>query len=149
MQYTALFNRGGQVVYSSIQGVAPLSSPGQVTSLDTSVPDTYRSPPRPLPYEVDPRCSCSQRGPVLRREKSSSHFLEESQPLRRSNSNDAREALGAADKWNGTDCEGGSNDCFSEYPSIKVLNGESFIVYPNEEDDVCPTCLEGKICTPK
>ncbi|XXG55510.1 hypothetical protein AAC387_Pa03g3167 [Persea americana] len=140
--YTALFLRGGQAAYSSIEGVAPVSSPGQVeSSLDTSVLNAYRSPPRPLPYDVDPRCSRLQHGPVSRCEKSSSHFHEESQPPIRSNSNAGLEALGAADKRNGPDYEWGSKD-FSEYLSRKAIGRESYIFSPTEDEDVCPTCLE-------
>lgn len=141
--YTTLFNRGVHPVSSSIQSVAPLASAGLVTpSLDTSIPDTYRSPPRPLPYDMDPRCSRFQHGPVSRREKASSHFHEESEPLTRGSHIAGPEALGPVDKWNGSDYEGGSKECRSEYVSTKVICGETYILSSSEDEDVCPTCLE-------
>ncbi|RWR83233.1 E3 ubiquitin-protein ligase [Cinnamomum micranthum f. kanehirae] len=141
--YTSLFHRGVHAVPSSIQGVAPLASQGLVPpSLDGTVPDTYRSPPRPLPYDADPRCTHLQRGPVSRFEKASSHFHEEEEPLRRSNSNAEPEALGVAEKWNGSDHEGGSKESRSGYPSRKMISGAAYLLSSTEDEDVCPTCLE-------
>lgn len=150
MQYTSLFHRGVHAVPSSIQGVAPLASQGLVPpSLDGTVPDTYRSPPRPLPYDADPRCTHLQRGPVSRFEKASSHFHEEEEPLRRSNSNAEPEALGVVEKWNGSDHEGGSKESRSGYPSRKMISGAAYILSSTEDEDVCPTCLEGTLHFPK
>ncbi|KAJ6860989.1 E3 ubiquitin-protein ligase [Populus alba x Populus x berolinensis] len=102
--YTSIFRRG-QVhsLPSSIQGAASLTS----SSLDNSLAEMYRSPPRPLPYDADPRCSRLQRdGLVSRREKGSSHSHEESEPLRSDNDADS-ESFSTGDKWNASACEGG------------------------------------------
>lgn len=144
--YTLLFQRGR--VYaapSPVQGTAPLASASLVE--DSSISNTYRSPPRPLPYD-DPRCSGLQHqrdGPGSRCGKASSHFHEESEPLRRSNNNTDIESTGTTEKWNGSDYGGGSKLCCPESslnPSKEVINGVTHIFSSSEDEDVCPTCLE-------
>ncbi|KVH92640.1 hypothetical protein Ccrd_005336, partial [Cynara cardunculus var. scolymus] len=79
---TSLFARGEEH--------ARLANPSQWTSsfgsslsLDNSLSDVYRSPPRPMPYDTDSRYLRLQRDePTLRPEKGSSHSQEESEPLR-------------------------------------------------------------------
>ncbi|XP_077222443.1 E3 ubiquitin-protein ligase At3g02290-like isoform X2 [Tasmannia lanceolata] len=146
--YTSLFHRGEvHAVPSSIPGSTPLASSGVVTaSLDSSLSDAFHSPPRPLPFDTDPRRSRLQRdGLVSRREKASSHFHEESEPLRR-NSNAEVESFSTAEKWNGSNYEGGSKVCRSESSmkdqSMKVTSGDTYILTSSEDEDVCPTCLE-------
>ncbi|KAK6255867.1 hypothetical protein QUC31_017560 [Theobroma cacao] len=140
--YTTLFRRGEvHSVPSSIQGTASMNSSA---SLDNSLSDMYRSPPRPLPYDADTRYFILQRdGLVSRREKGSSHSQEESEPLRGEDDADS-ESLSTGDKWKG--CEEGSKEQHSKssqkLSSAKAPVGIGYIYSSTEEEDVCPTCLE-------
>lgn len=118
-------------------------------SLDNSLSDMYRSPPRPLPYDAEPRFFRSQRdGLVSRREKSSSHSNEETEPLRSDVDVDS-ESLNSGDKWNECACEDGSKEYRSKsslrLSSAKYTTGVGLVYASPEEEDVCPTCLEGSI----
>ncbi|XVE78581.1 hypothetical protein DITRI_Ditri13aG0157500 [Diplodiscus trichospermus] len=140
--YTTLFRRGElHSVPSSIQGVASTNSSG---SLDNSLSDMYRAPPRPLPYDADTRYFRLQRdGLVPRREKGSSHLEEESEPLRGEDDAES-ESLSTRDKL--STCEQGSKEQHSKSSqkllSAKALVGIEYIYSSAEEEDVCPTCLE-------
>ncbi|CAH1414822.1 unnamed protein product [Lactuca virosa] len=113
--YGALFQRiEGLPVSSPIQGTAS-SSVG--FTLPTSLNDEIHSSTRPLPYESDHRFSRLQRGLVSRREKSMTHFQEDSQALRRSMS--SSESL----------------------EKVKVPEGVPY-EQSSDNEDVCPTCLE-------
>lgn len=141
-QYSSLFRRGEeQAVSSTIQGSGSLIS---TTPVDNSVCDMYRPPPRPLPYNVDPRWD----GLVSRREKGSSHSHEETEPLRSEADGDS-ESLSSEDKWNESTCEEGLKESHTK-SSIKLLTekpstGFAHIYSSPEDEDVCPTCLEGEI----
>lgn len=142
--YASLFHRGEQhAIASSTQGTTSLSSSA---SLDNSLSDMYRSPPRPLPYDADPRYFRLQRdGLVSRREKGSSHSHEETEPLRRSDIDDDSESLGTGNKWKESVCEEGSKEYNSK--SLKLSTAKTTteftqICYSSEDEDVCPTCLE-------
>lgn len=133
-------------ISSSIQGVASMTS---AASLDNSLSDMYRSPPRPLPYDADPRYFRLQRdGLVSRREKASSHSHEETEPLRSDGDADP-ETLNSGDKWNESACEDGSKEYRSKsslkLSSTKTATGVVNIYTSSEDEDVCPTCLEGKV----
>ncbi|XP_050381877.1 E3 ubiquitin-protein ligase At3g02290-like [Argentina anserina] len=142
--YSSLFSRGElQSLPSSIQGAASMTS---AASLDSSLSDMYRSPPRPLPYDADPRFIRLQRdGLVSRREKGTSHSHEETEPLRSDTDADS-EYLSTGDKWNGSACEEGSKEHRSrsslKLSSAKATTGFGIIYTSSEEEDVCPTCLE-------
>ena len=116
-------------------------------SLDNSLSDMYRSPPRPFPYDADTRYFRLQHdGLVSRREKGSSHSQEESEPLRVEDDADS-ETLSTGDKWNG--CEQGSKEQHSKssqkLSSAKAKVGIGYIYSSAEEEDFCPTCLEGNL----
>ncbi|XP_010278931.1 PREDICTED: E3 ubiquitin-protein ligase At3g02290-like [Nelumbo nucifera] len=107
----------------------------------------YRSPPRPLPYDSDPRCFCSQQdGLISRHEKGSSHLHEESEPLRRSDADTGLESPIIADKGNGSTYEKRLREYPSESsmknPLEKLTSGIGYIYSSSEDDDVYPTCLE-------
>lgn len=142
--YTSLFRRGEvHSLPSSIQGAASMTSS---SSLDNSLADMYRSPPRPLPYDADPRYYRLQRdGLVSRREKGTSHSHEESEPLRSDTDADS-ESLSTADKWNESVCEDGSKEYLSKsslkLSVTKTTTGVSNVYTSSEDEDVCPTCLE-------
>ncbi|XP_042502184.1 E3 ubiquitin-protein ligase At3g02290-like isoform X1 [Macadamia integrifolia] len=143
--YTALFRRGEMhAIPSSIQGATSLTS---TSSIDNSLSDMYRSPPRPLPCDADPRRFRTQRdGLVSRREKGSSHSHEETEPLRASDTDAEQESLSAGDKWNESDCDGGSKERRSEsslkHSLAKVMGGVGYVYSSAEDEDFCPTCLE-------
>ncbi|KAK7295536.1 hypothetical protein RJT34_18446 [Clitoria ternatea] len=143
--YASIFHRGEvHSIPSSIEGAASMTS---TASLDNSLSDMYRSPPRPLPYDADPRHFHSQRdGLVSRREKGSSHLNEESEPLRGDVDADS-EPLSSGGKWNDTADDGSkeyrSNSKSSvRLSSAKLTTGVGLIYASSEEEDVCPTCLE-------
>ncbi|KAF4375932.1 hypothetical protein CsatB_021020 [Cannabis sativa] len=144
--YTSLFRRGeAHSVPSSIQGAASITSSA---SLDNSLADMYRSPPRPLPYDADPRYFRLQRdGLISRRDKGSSHSHEEAEPLRSDTDADS-ESLSTADKWSESVCEDGSKEHRSKSSNslklsvTKPTTGVGNIYTSSEEEDVCPTCLE-------
>ncbi|XP_031109925.1 E3 ubiquitin-protein ligase At3g02290-like [Ipomoea triloba] len=142
--YSSLFRRGEQhAIPSSTQGTTSLSS---TASLDTSLSDIYRSPPRPLPYDADPRYFRLQRdGLVSRREKGSSHSHEETEPLRRSDTDDDSESLSTGNKWDKS-CEEESKE-YNSKSSLKLSTAKTTSGFPHvysssEDEDVCPTCLE-------
>lgn len=114
----SVFRRGeGHSVASSVAGSTE------------SLADMYRSPPRPLPYDADPRYVRLQRdGLVSRRDKASSH---DSEPL--------------TDKWN--DDQDASDHLWSKSSSLRLSSAAAATTLGNvytspEEEDVCPTCLE-------
>ncbi|XP_055827796.1 E3 ubiquitin-protein ligase At3g02290-like isoform X2 [Solanum dulcamara] len=136
--YTSLFHRGEQNT---------ISSPTLTASLDNSMFDMYRSPPRPLLYDADPRYFRLQRdGLVSRREKGSGHSHEETEPLQRSDIDDDSEFLSRGNKWDVSKCEEGSkenNFKFSvKMSTAKTTTGFANIYSSSEDEDVCPTCLE-------
>ncbi|KAF3444919.1 hypothetical protein FNV43_RR14612 [Rhamnella rubrinervis] len=144
--YASIFRRGEvHSLPSSIQGAASMTS---TASLDNSLADMYRSPPRPLPYDADPRYFRLQRdGLISRREKGSTHSHEESEPLRSDVDADS-ESLSTGDKWNETSCEDGSKEQRSKssikLSSTKTTAGVANFYTSCEDEDVCPTCLEVK-----
>ncbi|XP_077212317.1 E3 ubiquitin-protein ligase At3g02290-like isoform X2 [Tasmannia lanceolata] len=137
----------GLAVASPIQGDTPLASTGLgTTAPDSSLSDTYHPVPRPVPYDADPRYSRLQRdGLVSRREKSLTHFQEESQPLRRSSSSSGGEHLGAGKKRIGLDseegCKSGRPDSSDKALYAKLSQGMTYMP-SSEDEDVCPTCLD-------
>ncbi|GMH04380.1 hypothetical protein Nepgr_006219 [Nepenthes gracilis] len=144
-QYASLFRRGEvQALPSSVQGAA--ASLTSTASMDNSLSDTYRSPPRPLPYDADPRYFRLQRdGLVSRREKGSGHLHEETEPLRRSDMDADSGSLSTGDKWNSSTCEDGSKE--HRKSSVKLSSRKSATevtdtYYTSEDEEVCPTCLE-------
>eukprot|EP01018_Ginkgo_biloba_P027171 Gb_15374 [translate_table: standard] len=150
IHYSALFYTvEGHDVSSSIQGVSPLSAGFLgATSPDSSPPDTYRAPPRPLPYDADPRYVRLQRdGLVSRRDKIGSHLHGESEPLRRSNSDGDGEPLTTLQRRNGVDYDDQDQGYRPESPgkrqSLKAMMRIESTLSLLGDEDVCPTCLDG------
>ncbi|EYU34585.1 hypothetical protein ABFS82_11G116600 [Erythranthe guttata] len=144
--YTSLFHRGEEqrALPSSTQVTS--SSLNSTSSIDNSLADMYRSPPRPLPYDADPRFFRLQRdGLVSRREKGSSHSHDETEPLRRNEDDEESESVSTKNKWDEFICEEGSKEYNSKsslkLSTAKQASGFSHI-YTSEDEDVCPTCLE-------
>ncbi|XP_054793868.1 E3 ubiquitin-protein ligase At3g02290-like [Prosopis cineraria] len=141
--YSAIFRRGEvHSLPSSIQGAASMTS---AASLDNSLSDMYHSPPRPLPYDVDPRHFRSRHLFVSRHDKGSSHLNEESEPLRGAVDGD-QESLNSGGKWNGSTCEDASQEYRSKssvrFSSAKYATGAGLVYASFEDEDLCPTCLE-------
>ncbi|KAL0343762.1 UNVERIFIED_CONTAM: E3 ubiquitin-protein ligase [Sesamum angustifolium] len=118
-----------------------------MASVDNSLAEMYRSPPRPLPYDADPRYFRLQRdGLVSRREKGSSHSHEESEPLRMSEVDEQSESLSKKNKWNEFTHEEESKEYNSrsslKLSTDKTSTGFAHIYTSSEDEDVCPTCLE-------
>lgn len=147
LQYTSLFHREDQhSITSSTQGTTSLSS---TPPLDSSLSDMFRSIPRPLPYDADPRYFRLQRdGLVSRRDKGSSHSHEETEPLRRSEADEDSESLGAGGKWNEStgmeESKEYSRSSLKLSTAKKTATGFAHIYSSSEDEDVCPTCLEGR-----
>ncbi|KAL9273337.1 E3 ubiquitin-protein ligase-like protein [Drosera capensis] len=139
---TGSWRGDGQVLPSTTQGATVVTS---TVATDNSLSDMYRSPPRPLPYDVDPQYFRLQRdGLVSRREKGSSHSHEETEPLRRIDIDAVIESLTIAEKWNTTG-EDGSKEIRKS--SVKLSSRKSaaefaYVYSSSEDEDVCPTCLE-------
>ncbi|KAK9276462.1 hypothetical protein L1049_005995 [Liquidambar formosana] len=147
--YSAMFHRlDGRSVASPIQGSTTLASSGIGMALpDSSLNDTHLSVSRPVPYEADQRYTRLQRdGLVSRRDKSMTHFQEDSQPLRRNLSSSGTEPFSFGKKWNGVDSEEDGNLGHSESSEkalgTKVAPGLTYIQPSSEDEDVCPTCLD-------
>ncbi|KAK2634753.1 hypothetical protein Ddye_029545 [Dipteronia dyeriana] len=146
--YGAMFYRlEGRSVPSSNQGATSLASSGIATALpENSLNDTQLSVSRPVPYDSDQRYSRLQRdGLVSRRDKSSIHFQEDTQPLRRNVSGSGAESLGSAKKLNVVDAEEDCKLVHSESSdkilATKVAYG-AYMQTSAEDEDVCPTCLD-------
>lgn len=113
----------------------------------SSVSSAYELVPRPPQYDTDQRYSHLQReGLVLRHEKSLNHLQEKMQVLRRNGSSSAMEHLGYGSKQNAADSEGGHKTSHPEKEktlTIKSSFGLNYAASASDEEDVCPTCLEG------
>lgn len=116
--------------------------------LDNSFADMYRAPPRPLPYDADPRFFRLQQPHRLlsTREKGSENSHGEGETLRTSVGNES-EISSNKNKWSEFGCVEGCKDYNSRLSSnlqnSNVATGFSISYDSSEEEDVCPTCLEG------
>lgn len=134
---------------SNNQGSASLVSPALP---DSASNDVYHSisVSRAVAYDGDQRYSRLQRdGLVSRRDKSTAHLQEESQPLRRNTSTSGIEPLGSNIKRrNGAESE---EDCkivhqldpAGKTSVTKVTHGLDYKLPSSEDEDICPTCLDG------
>ncbi|CAN8260669.1 unnamed protein product [Cochlearia groenlandica] len=142
--YMSVFRRGEtRSLSSSVQATSSLTTS---SSHDNFLSEAFRSTPRPLPYDADPRYI---RSLVSRREKGSSHSHEEAEPLRSDTEADP-ESFGC--KWASNRSIMSGKDSKEEYSSkssLRILKSKSatdvsrdnmFIL--SEDEDVCPTCLE-------
>lgn len=132
---------------SQIQGSTSLASTGVGAGLpDSSVNDNHPSLSRPVPYDADQRYARSQRDGLVSR-KSMTHFQEDSQPLRRNMSSSGLEALGLGKKRNAIDSEDDSRlgrpESSDKALATKLTYGLAYVQPSSEDEDVCPTCLDG------
>ncbi|XP_062155645.1 E3 ubiquitin-protein ligase At3g02290-like isoform X2 [Alnus glutinosa] len=146
--YGAMFHRlEGRSTSSPIQG-ASFTSSGISTALpDNTSNDIHLSVSRPVASDSDQRYSRLQRdGLVSRRDKSMTHFQEDSQPLRRNMSSSGTESLGFGKKRNGVEPEEdgklGHSESSEKALTAKVAYGLAYMQPSSEDEDVCPTCLD-------
>ncbi|XP_057950252.1 E3 ubiquitin-protein ligase At3g02290-like [Malania oleifera] len=147
--YTAITHRiEGRALSLPTQGATSLSSLGIGTSLtDSSLTDTYHSVSRQVPCDTDQRYSRLQRdGLVSRRDKSTTHFQEDSLPLRQNVSSSGVERLGSVKKSNlvesEEECELLHSESSEKILGMNVGHGITYVQPPSEDEDVCPTCLD-------
>jgi hypothetical protein len=138
------------VPLSSDRGGAPALSTGLLvdTNLDTSIPDTYRPPPAPMPYDVV--LGRPQTPPVAQEICSKSDAA-----VQTTNSESVQETVGGNTQENLA-----KGEDLKESESIAETNFELDLVKGSEvelsksvkpvisatvEEDGCPICLEGDI----
>ncbi|KAH9542179.1 hypothetical protein CY35_14G102700 [Sphagnum magellanicum] len=155
MQYSTWFD-DSQIQDSSTQnqGVSGPPVAGLIGSInsDVSLPETYRAPPRPLPYDTDPRYSRIVRDGLISRLNKSHLHAGEGEPLCRSSlvGDGAGEALTPLQRRNGAE-----GDCEEQAPSYRPdLSGKcvpSAKGFPKvdsvqslaDDEEFCPTCFDG------
>jgi hypothetical protein len=129
-----------------VGAVHPVSQAIEATPVDSSESsfDTYRSPPRPLPYD-DPRFSPPTRDWFALRREASSHSPEESEPLRADDDEEETEAPITVDKPSKTnyDTKMKRSSYGEKLPPKEHGNYFTYFSTSAEDEDVCPTCLEG------
>lgn len=119
------------------------------TNLDTSIPDTYRSPPLPMPYDV---VLTSPLTPPVAQEIGS---YKNEAAAQTANSNTIQETACINTREASAKCEGvDESDCKKhtdfevdtlKESEIELSKGVESAVLPIEEEDVCPICLEGEV----
>jgi hypothetical protein len=136
--YTVLFRAG------TVHAVSQSIEATPVDSSESSF-DTYRSPPRPLPYD-DPRFSPPQRDWLVSRHGPSCHSPEESEPLR-ANDDEEMETPSSTHKSSKTNYDTkmkrSSSTHGEKLPTKEPGNYFTYFSPSAEDEDVCPTCLEG------
>ncbi|XP_073041050.1 E3 ubiquitin-protein ligase At3g02290-like [Primulina eburnea] len=142
--YASVFHRGGNALPSSSQGTSSFSS---TETIDDSLADMYHAPPRPLPYDVDPRyVRIQQDESASRSEKGSTHSNNEMEPLRMNGFEKESDSLSYTSKQKEFTCDEGSKQYLSKSPlklsAVKATTGFTHIYPSSEDEDVCPTCLE-------
>lgn len=146
------------VPLSSPLSAPPAFSTGLLvdTNLDTSIPDTYRSPPLPMPYDaVLPH---PHTPPVVQEISSNKNDAAaqttNSDAIQETACINARETSAKCEGIDESDCKKHTDfevDTLKE-SEIELPKGVESVVSPIEEEDVCPICLEGevlpKLCLP-
>ena len=115
-------------------------------------PDTYRTPLRPHPYDVDRRYIRLQRdGSVSGREKVGISQLdsEESEPIWQNNI-DAGEFIRSTERRNAADYDDEPRGYKTDSPDKKQQSATPMgrvesLMWSGEDEDVCPTCLDGML----
>lgn len=117
------------------------------TNLDTSIPDTYRPPPAPMPYEV---AYGGPHSPPVAQEICCNKGAGGVQTT----NSDSVEAAGGNNQDPLAKCEDlKESDCKTKTKfeldaekdtEVEILKPVESVALATEEEDVCPTCLEGK-----
>ncbi|GMY30365.1 probable E3 ubiquitin-protein ligase RHB1A isoform X1 [Fagus crenata] len=136
------------VPLSSHHGSASVLSAGLLvdTNLDTSIPDTYRSPPAPMPYDV---ALGRPQTPPLAQEICSNKGDAAAQTM---NSNSVQEIVGGNTQETLAECEDLKElECKSQTnfeldspkeSEVELSKSVETVFSATEEDDDCPICLE-------
>lgn len=137
--YGALFQRIEGLPVSSTSSVQGTSSSSSVGfSTPTSLNDENAT--RPLPYDAENRFTRLQRGLVSRREKTMTHYQEDSQSGMEI-MDFAKRRLGGADSADQDASKSGNLESLEK--SLKVKASEGLLYeQTSDSEDVCPTCLE-------
>ena len=131
-------------------GASALSSGLLVdTNLDTSIPDTYRPPPTPMPYDV--ALGRPQTPPVAQEICSNKSDA----AVQTTNSNSVEEIVGGNTQETLTECEDLKEserklqtniDLDSAKDSeVELSKSVEAVFTAMEEEDGCPVCLEGNV----
>lgn len=132
---------------------SPLSTPPAFstgllvdTNLDTSIPDTYRSPPLPMPYDVvltNPHIS-SVAQEIGSNKNDAAAQTTNPDTIQEAACINTRETSTKFEGINESDCKKHTDfevDTLKE-SEIELSKGVESVVLPIEEEDVCPICLE-------
>ncbi|XP_024364636.1 E3 ubiquitin-protein ligase At3g02290 isoform X2 [Physcomitrium patens] len=137
---------------SQVSSASGAGSVGGSSSLDTSIPEVFQAPPTPLPYDSDPRYlrSIGRDGLNYRRDKSGMSQMSggEGQPLRHSNSDGGLGGTALQRRFGnsgGLDLEEQTQGLKLERTSLssKAFPRVESALSMLDDEDVCPTCLDG------
>lgn len=119
------------------------------TNLDTSIPDTYRSPPLPMPYDVV--LTHPHTPPVAQEIGSNKNDAAaqttNSDAVQEISCTNARETSAKCEGIDESDCKKHTDfetDTLKE-SEIELSKGVESVALAIEEEDVCPICLEGEV----
>lgn len=124
---------------------------GGGSNVDTSVPEVFQAPPPPLPYDSDPRY-LRNAGLVSRRDKSGMSHLNAGEALSLRHSNSNSDGGGTALQRRFSNGAGEEQQTQTRLKSDAVdktaLSSKAFPRVESalsmlDDDDVCPTCLDG------
>lgn len=136
------------VPLSSDHGGAPVLSTGLLvdTNLDTSIPDTYRSPPAPMPYDVV--LGRPQTPPVAQEICSNKRDA----AVQTTNSDSVQETVGGNPQENLAKCEDLKESeskaeanfelDLAKESEVELSKSVKPVISATEEEDGCPICLE-------
>ncbi|KAJ9173620.1 hypothetical protein P3X46_016737 [Hevea brasiliensis] len=136
------------VPLSSRHGAVSALSTGLLvdTNLDTSVPDAYRPPPPPMPFDVALGCAQTPQGAqeISSDKDDGAVQTTNSDSVQETTGINTRETSAKCEDMKGSDCKAQTN---LELDSVKELEVElqksvEPLISATEEEDVCPTCLE-------
>ncbi|KAJ7557429.1 hypothetical protein O6H91_05G126300 [Diphasiastrum complanatum] len=126
---------------SSPEATSASAGPPVPRAFDTSIIDTYRAPPRPLPYDADIRYARLQRdGLISRRDKIGISHLHggEVESMRRTSSDLSGESLPMLPRRMGVELV---DQVGNQQPSKSLGKVDSTLSLV-EDEDICPTCLD-------
>ncbi|XP_010255288.1 PREDICTED: probable E3 ubiquitin-protein ligase RHB1A [Nelumbo nucifera] len=129
-------------------GAASALSTGLLVNanLETSIPDTYRAPPPPLPYDVDlgrpQTLPSTQEGSAFKH--NSSVQTTNTEAVEETLSGCGVETLAACESVKESDCKGETKSVLSspKESDVEPSKLSEPIVSATEEEDACPICLE-------
>ncbi|KAJ7300321.1 hypothetical protein O6H91_Y168300 [Diphasiastrum complanatum] len=144
--YAGIFDRLEERDSSAQSPGATSTSAGLLAprAFDTSMLDTYRAPPRPLPYDVDVRYVRLQRdGLISRRDKIAMSQLHggDIESMHRTGSDVSGELLPMLPRRVGAEVDDQVEENGGPQPSKSLEKVDSMLSLV-EDEDICPTCLD-------